>query len=105
MVVNEIVSPMDPMGWHTRDSILSIRSFLVCNGWDLFWHGRGSNTFTDCLAKLALAGNYNYMFSSYNLNSLPKVLSDTYICICENYIIHYLLIMSISLTKENEKKN
>lgn len=79
VAVNEINSLKDPTGWYTREAVLFVRSILAEKEWKLCWNARTSNKFADYVAKMALRGNSNVMFFSFNLGNLPKELSDIYV--------------------------
>lgn len=79
VVVNDITSSKEPLGWFTRDAILYARSTLAEKGWSICWNDRNANKFADYMAKLALKRNCNDMYFSFNSESLPKVLSDIYV--------------------------
>lgn len=72
VVVNDINSSKDPTVWSTREVILKARHTFVEKEWKLSWNGKISNRFTDFVEKLALKGNCNVVFFSFNLNSLLK---------------------------------
>lgn len=85
MAVNQINSSKDPEGWHTRQAVLFAQSTLLERGWVLCWNARTSSKFVDCLAEMALVGNCNILYSSFNLGSIPKVLCDIYVTDLVNY--------------------
>lgn len=53
MVVKEINSSKDPVGWFTRDSVLHVRSLLLVNDWNLVWNARVFNKFADFFDKIS----------------------------------------------------
>lgn len=66
-VVNEINSSKIPLSWFTRKAVMLICKTLFDKGWNLCWNERSTNFFADFVAKKALNGDKNVMFSYFNL--------------------------------------
>lgn len=54
-VVNWVKSSREPLGWFSRDSIMSTRAIILSKRWELCWEARESNRFADFIAKQVLA--------------------------------------------------
>lgn len=76
---------------------------LLDKDWKLCWNAITSNKFADFLAKMALWGDINVLFSSFNLGSLPKELSDIYVAdlseCCHVYSLFWSFLCLINLPK------